>query len=87
MYAVARKDQPNLITILETYASQDAYKAHIASPHFQKYKQGTAKMVKSLKLLDQTALNPLNQLNNFMLYDPEAKPQEHPQAKIIKSLP
>lgn len=43
MYAVARKDQPNLITILETYASQDTYKAHLASPHFQKYKKGTEK--------------------------------------------
>lgn len=66
MYAVAEKDDPCKITILETYASQDAYKAHIASPHFQKYKQGTLKMVKSLELLDQAPLNPANRLNNFM---------------------
>ena len=66
MYAVAEKDDPCKITILETYASQDAYKAHIASPHFQKYKQGTLKMVKSLELLDQTPLNPANKVNNFM---------------------
>lgn len=85
MYAVARKDKPNFITILETYSSQDAYKKHLASPHFQKYKQGTAKMVKSLELLDQTALNPLNRLNNFMIADPGAKPQEHPMSSIIKN--
>lgn len=67
MYALADKDNPCLITILETYASQDAYKAHIASPHFQKYKQGTLKMVKNLILSDQLPLNPENKVNNYML--------------------
>lgn len=33
---------------------------------FQKYKQGTLHMVKSLELSDQTPLNPANQINNFM---------------------
>ena len=42
MYAVADKENPCDITILETYASQDAYKSHIASKHFQKYKQSTS---------------------------------------------
>lgn len=82
MYAVASKDRPNLITILETYASQDAYKSHIASAHFQKYKQGTAKMVKLLRLIDQNVLNPLNRLDNFMIADPAAEPQEHPMSAI-----
>ena len=50
MYAVSDKENPCLITILETYASQEAYKQHIASAHFQKYKQGTLHMVKSLQL-------------------------------------
>lgn len=53
MYAVAEKDNPCNITILETYAGEAAYKSHIASPHFQKYKQGTLHMVKSLVLSDQ----------------------------------
>ena len=66
MYALAQKDDPCRITILETYASQDAYKAHIASPHFQKYKRGTLKMVKSLELLDQEPLNPANRVRNFL---------------------
>ena len=67
MYAVADKENPCNITILETYASQEAYKKHIASPHFQKYKQGTLKMVKSLILDDVTPLNPDNQLINFIV--------------------
>lgn len=67
MYAVAEKDDPCRITILEIYADQDAYKAHVASPHFQKYKQTTLKMVKSLVLSDQEPLNPANRLNNFMV--------------------
>lgn len=66
MYALSEKDNPCRITILETYASQAAYELHIASEHFQRYKQGTLKMVKSLELLDQTPLNPANRINNFM---------------------
>ena len=66
MYAVAEKENPCKITILETYASKEAYDKHIASAHFQKYKQGTLHMVKSLELTDQTPLNPANRLNNFM---------------------
>lgn len=66
MYAVAEKENPCRITILETYASREAYDKHIASAHFQKYKQGTLHMVKSLELIDQTPLNPANRLNNFI---------------------
>lgn len=67
MYAVADKDNPCNITILETYSSQEAYRKHIASPHFQKYKQGTLHMVKSLVLDDVTPLNPDNQITNFII--------------------
>ena len=66
MYAVREKDNPCMVTILETYASQEAYKKHIASEHFQKYKQGTLHMVKSLVLSDQIPLNPANKIHNFM---------------------
>lgn len=52
MYAVGEKENPCKITILETYASREAYEKHIASKHFQKYKQGTLHMVKSLVLSD-----------------------------------
>lgn len=66
MYAMQEKDDPCQVTILETYASQDAYKHHIATDHFQKYKQGTLHMVKDLELIDQQALNSANVLNNYM---------------------
>ena len=66
MYAVQEKENPCNITILETYASQDAYRTHIASPHFQKYKEGTLHMVRNLRLLDQTELNPSNKVVNYI---------------------
>lgn len=66
MCAVGEKENPCRITILETYASREAYEKHIASEHFQKYKQGTLRMIKSLVLSNQTPLNPGNKLNNFM---------------------
>ncbi len=66
MYAVQERDNPCHITILETYASRAAYERHIASEHFQKYKQGTLHMVKSLVLSDQTPLNPANRIDNYI---------------------
>lgn len=66
MYAVSEKENPCMVTILETYASQAAYQAHISSAHFQEYKQKTLHMVKSLVLSDQTPLNPKNQIINFI---------------------
>lgn len=66
MYAVGEKENPCRVTILETYASREAYEKHIASEHFRKYKQGTLHMVKSLVLSDQTPLNPANKINNFI---------------------
>lgn len=66
MYAVSEKENPCRVTILETYASQEAYDQHIASEHFQKYKQGTLHMVKTLTLSDQMPINPANRINNFI---------------------
>jgi alkylhydroperoxidase/carboxymuconolactone decarboxylase family protein YurZ/quinol monooxygenase YgiN len=50
--AVAEKENPTRITIMEIYAGAEAYEAHIASPHFQKYKAATRQMVKSLELAE-----------------------------------
>lgn len=58
LYAMAEKDHPNEVTILEIYADETAYKSHIETPHFQKYKQGTLDMVKHLELIDTTPLIP-----------------------------
>ncbi|MDR3694703.1 putative quinol monooxygenase [Mucilaginibacter sp.] len=51
-YAVADKSDPSRITILEIYADTAAYKAHIETAHFKKYKETVAHMVKSLELID-----------------------------------
>lgn len=66
MYAVQQKDNPCIVTILETYSSEEAYRSHIASDHFQKYKRGTLHMVKHLDLIDQTAVNPANKIVNYI---------------------
>jgi quinol monooxygenase YgiN len=50
--AVAIKGSPTHIRILEVYANQQAYEAHLQTPHFLKYKTGTAGMVRSLNLLE-----------------------------------
>ena len=58
LYAVADKERPNEITILEIYADEAAYQTHIGTPHFRKYKQGTLDMVQSLSLVDTRPLIP-----------------------------
>jgi 4-carboxymuconolactone decarboxylase len=58
LYAVAEKNNSTRITILEIYASQAAYEAHIKTPHFLKYKNSTKDMVKSLELVETTPLIP-----------------------------
>ena len=50
LYAVSDKYKPTLITVFEIYANQEAYKAHLETPHFKKYKSTTKDMVKSLEL-------------------------------------
>ena len=66
MYAMQDMADSCSITILESYSSQDAYKKHIASEHFQRYKQGTIHMVKSLELCDQRTLNPDSRITNLI---------------------
>jgi 4-carboxymuconolactone decarboxylase len=58
LYAVSEKDNPTHITILEIYADSAAYKAHLQTPHFLKYKTGTKDMVKSLELAEAVPLVP-----------------------------
>jgi 4-carboxymuconolactone decarboxylase len=58
LYAVSEKNDPTHITILEIYADTVAYKAHLQTPHFMKYKNGTKEMVKSLELTEAIPLAP-----------------------------
>ena len=57
LFPTQMKEDSTQFRILEIYASQQAYQHHIQTAHFQKYKQGTLQMVKSLKLQDLTPLD------------------------------
>jgi len=58
LYAVAEKNKPSHITILEIYADSVAYKAHLQTPHFIKYKSLTKNMVRSIELVETVAIVP-----------------------------
>lgn len=58
LYATAEKDAPHKLTILEIYAGPAAYRSHLQTPHFRKYKQATLQMVKELELVDVKPLIP-----------------------------
>ena len=57
IFPMQRKETPNIIRIVEIYRDEVAYKSHLATPHFLKYKEGTLHMVKSLDLVP---MNPLD---------------------------
>lgn len=56
LYAMAEKDNPTYITILEIYADDEAYQAHLQTSHFLKYKATTQHMVTSLELVETVPL-------------------------------
>jgi quinol monooxygenase YgiN len=50
--AVSVKGKPDEVTILEVYGDAEAYRSHLESTHFRKYKAATQTMVSSLELLE-----------------------------------
>jgi len=58
IYPMYQKEHSTQVRILEIYADREAYESHLKTPHFQKYKTTTLKMVKSLKLVDMGAMDP-----------------------------
>ena len=52
LYAVYDKEHPTHVTVFEIYASEEAYRLHIQTPHFLQYKAAVQGMVKSLELTD-----------------------------------
>ena len=61
LFSMQTKEDPCKIYILEIYADQEAYQSHIQTAHFKKYKEGTAQMVKSLKLIDTNPMAGMKQ--------------------------
>ena len=58
LFPMKSAEDSTKIRILEIYASEQAYQQHLKTDHFQKYKQGTLHMVKSLKLPTMVPLDP-----------------------------
>jgi quinol monooxygenase YgiN len=57
IFPMYQKENPTQVRILEIYAGREAYESHLTTPHFQKYKTTTLKMVKSLKLVDMNGID------------------------------
>ena len=65
IFPMSQKGKPTEIRILEIYASREAYESHLKTPHFQKYKTTTMKMVRTLKLVDMDTLDPETMAASF----------------------
>src|SRR4051812_22960968 len=52
IYAVAEKDNPNRLRFFEIYNDEAAFKAHIESPHFKKYRTTTNDMIISRRIIE-----------------------------------
>ncbi|MBK8505757.1 MAG: antibiotic biosynthesis monooxygenase [Saprospiraceae bacterium] len=70
IYPMYQKNNPTQIRLLEIYSSGEAYKAHLKTPHFQKYKTTTLNMVKSLQLVDMTSIDPTTMSQIFCKIQP-----------------
>lgn len=52
LFAVSVEGSPEAVRLMEGYVDLAAYEAHLATPHFLKYKAATAGMVRSLRLIE-----------------------------------
>jgi len=52
LYAVSEKDDPARIRVFEIYTDADAYKSHLETPHFRRFRAAAETMVKSRRLID-----------------------------------
>jgi quinol monooxygenase YgiN len=56
LYAVSEKDNPAHVIVFEIYRDVEAYRSHLETTHFKKYKAVTEKMVNSLTLIRTTPI-------------------------------
>ena len=56
LYAVSETDNPTRVRVFEIYRDVDAYRSHLETAHFKKYKTTTERMVRSLKLIQTTPI-------------------------------
>ena len=60
IFPMQAAEDPRIIRIVEIYRDEAAYQAHLATPDFKKYKEGTLHMIKSLNLVP---MDPLDEPN------------------------
>ena len=58
IFPMFQRDKPERVRILEMYANDAAYRAHLKTEHFLKYKSTTLHMVRALELVDMDMLDP-----------------------------
>ena len=57
LYAVSEKENPSRVIVFEMYRDEDAYKTHVQTAHFKKFRATTDNMVKSRKLIDTVPIS------------------------------
>ncbi|MET0319124.1 MAG: antibiotic biosynthesis monooxygenase [Duganella sp.] len=75
IFPMYQREKETGVSILELYASREAYEAHLKTPHFQKYKSETRHMVKSLKLVDMQALDAATMTTMFKKLQDDRQPK------------
>jgi len=66
IYPMHQKENSNQVRLLEIYADKEAYESHLQTSHFKHYKETTLPMVKSLNLVDMTAIDPKTMSEIFL---------------------
>ncbi|HEV7881677.1 putative quinol monooxygenase [Bradyrhizobium sp.] len=56
LYAVSEQENPARVKVFEIYRDTDAYRSHLETAHFKKYKATVENMVRSLKLVRTTPI-------------------------------
>jgi quinol monooxygenase YgiN len=57
LHAVSEKNNPSHIRVFEIYRDAGAYKTHVRTAHFLKFRATTDTMVKSRKLIDMVPIS------------------------------
>jgi quinol monooxygenase YgiN len=63
LYAVSEKENPARVKVFEIYRDEDAYKNHVQTEHFKKFRATTDNMVKSRKLIDTVRISLASKVN------------------------
>jgi quinol monooxygenase YgiN len=64
IYAVAEKENPSKLRFFEMYTDEAAFRAHIDSTHFRKYRETTQDMILSRKLIETVPIQLSNKKGN-----------------------